>query len=411
MTRPRRAAWVLGVKIKNIHAVYPFEGYVIQSVTCQPVGIQIKLRRDRRRALRCPDCGGRMAFNRERQQLAYDLSCGAGKVTYVLYPATQGTCSACAGYRTVRPAEIHPSRGATWRLMRHVSLLARHVPFRLMSAVAEVPAATAWRYDKAVLEADLPEPCLDGIRAILVDEKSVGKGHRYVTLVLDAESGELLHLFEGKKKASLDAFFARLTPAQKSTIQAACIDRAGAYRASIEEHLPGAAIVYDKFHLAKNLNAALDAVRREEYREAQEAGKAAIKGQRYNLLRHPENIPEGRREGLRNLLALNEKISAAYVLKDAFRQLWTYSKEGWARRYLDSWIGWVRESGIAPLQRFANGLARDTQPVLNYFRHPISNGRLEGFNSIAARIIAKCRGIRSIPYLYLRLRHESILQM
>jgi transposase len=390
--------------------VYPFEGYVIDTVNCQAVGLQINLSWDRRRILRSLACGTKMARNRESRSVAFDLPCGGGPVVCINYPSIQGYCSGCGRYKTVRPAEIHPTRKATWRLMRFVSLLARFVPLDAMATLIEVPAATAWRYDKDVLQADLPPPDLDGIQAILVDEKSVRRGHNYVTLVLNAETGELLHMSEGKKKASLEAFFDKLSDQQKSTIKAACIDRNGAYAAVIEEQLPEADIVYDKFHLLSNLGKAVDEVRREQYREASGEMKNVIKGQRFNLLRHPENLAPSGELALQGLLEINEKINITYLLKNQFRFVWDYKKPGWARRYLQQWVAWVRESGVEPMIRFASGIERDIERIVSWCRHRITNGRIEGFNSIISRVIFKARGIRSLDYLFLKLRQESLLQ-
>jgi len=389
--------------------VYPFEGYVIDTVNCQSTGLQINLRWDRRRKLRCPDCGESMGKNREKLLTAFDLGCGSGPVVYIRYPSIQGYCSSCRSYHSIRPAEIHPTRKATWRLMRFVSLLSRYVPFDAMSHLIEVPAATAWRYDKTVLETDLPEPDFDGIKAIMVDEKSVRRGHKYVTLVLNAETGELLHMAEAKKKESLESFFDKLTEEQKATIKAVCIDRNGAYAAVVEEMLPQAEIVYDKFHIMASLNKALDEVRRDEYRKATYESKQVIKGQRFNLLRHPENLAPSGELKLRGLLDLNEKLHIAYLLKDQFRFVWDYRKTGWARRYLSQWIAWAREAGIEAITHFANGMERDMERIVSWCKHRITNGKIESFNSKISKLIFKARGIRSIPYLYLKLRQESLL--
>jgi len=399
-----------GVKIKNFQAVYPFKSYVIDTVDCHPVGIQIKLRRDGRCSLRCPDCSAKMSTNRERETSAYDLSCGAGPVVKILYRSIQGYCSACASYHTVRPAEIHPTRKATWRLMRYVSLLARFVPMSAMTALVEVPAATAWRYDRDVLQTDLPEPDLDGIESLLIDEKAVRRGHGYVTLVLNGATGELLHLHEGKKKASLEVFFERLNDEQKASIKAVCIDRNGAYRAVIDEQLPGAEIVFDKFHLLQNLGKVVDKVRCEENQRASDADLPLFIGQRFNLLRHPENLTEKNSSSLDKLLGANETLNTLYMLKDQFRMVWTYQKPGWAKRQLRGWLEMVRESAIEPLMRFANGIERDIEQIVSWCKHRITNGRIEGFNSIISRVLFKARGIRSVDYLFLKLRQESLLQ-
>ncbi len=146
----------------------------------------------------------------------------------------------------------------------------------------------------------LPAPRLDGIRALLIDEKSIGKGHHYLTVVLNADTGETLFLGEGKRKATLDRFLSSLTLKQRACIQCVGIDRvgidrSGSYKASVKEHLPDADIVYDKFHIIANYNEAnyneanyneanynevIDKIRRREWRQAEEEDKPFIKGQR-----------------------------------------------------------------------------------------------------------------------------------
>ncbi|MCH1507126.1 MAG: transposase, partial [Verrucomicrobiales bacterium] len=138
----------------------------------------------------------------------------------------------------------------------------------------------------------LPEPSLDDLRVIIIDEKSIRRGHRYETLVLNGETGELLHMTEGKKKASLESFFEKLTEKQRAPIEAACIDRAGSYQSVLGEQIPGATVVYDRFHLRLNLNAAVDEVRRQEWRKASEEDKSFIKGHRFILLANEENLDD-----------------------------------------------------------------------------------------------------------------------
>jgi len=125
-----------------------------------------------------------------------------------------------------------------------------------------ISTSTARRWDKYVLALTLGEPNLDNIRILLIDEKSIGRHHHYITVVMNGETGEILHLAEGKKKESLASFFDKLTPEQIATIEAVGIDRSGIYQSVVEERCPKAIIVYDKFHLVANYNAVIDEVRR-----------------------------------------------------------------------------------------------------------------------------------------------------
>jgi transposase len=127
-----------------------------------------------------------------------------------------------------------------------------------------VSGGTTCRWDKEMLQKMLPAPKCDGIRALLIDEKSIGKGHQYLTVVLNVDTGETLFLGEGKRKEVLDQFLSSLTAAQKASIECVGIDRGGSYQVSVKEHLPDADIVYDKFHIIANYNDVIDQIRRRE---------------------------------------------------------------------------------------------------------------------------------------------------
>src|SRR5690606_23333037 len=115
--------------------------------------------------------------------------------------------------------------------------------------------------------------------------------------------------------------------------------------------------------------------------------KHVLKGQRFNLLRHPENLPPGGELRLGMLLDINEKVNTAYLLKDQFRFVWDYRSPGWAKRYLKQWVSWARQSCIEPLIHFANGVERDADRIVAWCRHRITNGRIESFNSKISQII------------------------
>ena len=168
---------------------------------------------------------------------------------------------------------------------------------------------TVRHYERDVLEADLPEPDFNALEILLVDEKSVRKGHGYVTVMLNGRTGELLYMAEGKKKGSLRSFFAMLSDAQKASIRAVCIDRNVAYRAVLHEKLPKAEVVHDRFHIIANLNAALDEVRRSEWRNARDEGKKAIKGSRFLHTAGREKLDEDGLSRLLELTRLNTNIS------------------------------------------------------------------------------------------------------
>jgi transposase len=348
-----------------------------------------------------------MRINRKARQSALDLPLGPASWVGVLYEAVQGYCRHCGRYETVRPLGIVEQHTATLRLMRYVSLLCRWLPVQSVCQVVAVTPASAYRYDRYILQTELPAPQLDGLEALLIDEKHLGQAG-FITLVLNARTGELLWLAEGRGKDALRGFFAKLSAEQKASILAVGLDRSGAYRAAVEAHLPQADIVFDKFHLIKNLGEVIDKVRRRTQAQANAEGRAFLKGQRYNLLRNPENLSADGRRQLNTLLRANRDLSVVYLLKDAFKQVWTYTYRRCAEKRLTGWIAMALASGIAELKAFANGLTEAKEQILNFCQHRITSARIEAFNTIVSRVIHKACGVSNLEFLFLKLRQESL---
>ena len=391
----------------QLRSLYESEGYRVESVNTDPERAQVTLLWDERRVPRCGQCGQSMRINRKTRQGAMDLPLGPASFVLVVYEAVQGYCRHCCHYETVRPLQIVEQHTATLRLMRYISRLCRWLPVQRVCELVPVPPMTAYRYDRYILQTELPTPKLDGIEALLIDEKHLGRAG-FVTLVLNARTGELLWMAEGRGKDALDGFFAKLTAAQKASIAAVGIDRSGAYRAAVEAHLPDADIVFDKFHLISNLGEVIDKVRRRTQAQTDAEGRALLKGQRYNLLRNPENLStDGRRE-LKLLLAANRDLSIVYLLKDAFKAVWTYTYRRSADKCLTNWIAMAVESGVRELARFARGLIAAKEQILNFCEHRITSARIEAFNTIVSRVIHKACGVANLDFLFLKLRQESL---
>lgn len=368
------------MKTLNLKALFEFAGCVVEKILVETIGVQVSMRRDRRTKPHCPHCQVALKEVREGEIAVYDLPLGDRAAVWVKLPVVQGRCPKCWELCTPRPPEVHPTRNATWRLMRTVAAWASVCPASNVAAMFEIGESTVRRYETDVLEADLPEPDLDNLEVLLVDEKSVRKGHGYVTVVLNGRTGELLHMAEGKKKESLESFFATLSDVQKASILAVCIDRNGAYRSVLAEQIPKAEVVHDRFHIIANLNAAIDEVRRSEWRSAKAEGKKVIKGSRYLLTTGQENLDDAGIERLRELTRLNEKLSASYILKEEFRLIYsTTLSMDWAQKRMRQWCTTVEASGIAPLIHFAKGLLRDLPAVTAFFKHRITSGRIEAF--------------------------------
>jgi transposase len=249
------------------------------------------------------------------------------------------------------------------------------------------------------------KPKLKKVRHIAIDEISVGKGHRYLTVVLDLDSGRILFVGQGKGADSLDLFWKRLR-ASHARIAAVASDMSPAYIMAIAQHLPRATHVFDRFHVVKLFNEKLSNLRREVQREAQSMlQKKVLKGTRWLLLKHPENLDPSRRERqrLEEALALNKPLAMAYYLKEDLRQLWEQEDLPQAERFLDDWIARARSSGVRMLQEFAQTLVVHRRGLLNWYYHPISTGPLEGTNTKIKLMQRQAYGYRDMEFFRLKI--------
>jgi transposase len=400
------------MRIQGIKKLYAARGYVVKSIAIKGASKTVILKRDKRFGNSCPVClSERTRFHKAVMQSARDYPIGDAVFTDIHYPAVQVYCIPCGQYRTRRPSLMDEHAKVTRRYMEYVSRLCRKDPANDVAELLGHSPTSICEWDEQVLRRKLPKPNLNRLRVLLVDEKSVRKGHNYVTVVMNGDTREVLFLEEGRKRETLMRFFDRLTPAQKQRIQAVGIDRGGAYLSAVREALPEAAVVFDKFHLIQNMNAAMDEIRRSEYRKAlkeKSATASLIKGQRYNLFRLAENRTEAQSIRLQELLAANATLSMAHMLCEELRLLWGYRHRGYAERFLKNWVSLVEESGIAELLRFAKGLWRSRVEVLNYISHQVTTGPLESLNNIIEQILRRSCGMRNIEYLYLKVRQASL---
>ena len=359
-------------------------------------------------AIKCRLCNGEMQHRGSRQLKITDtpyneLDVGLEIEAPIVY------CPHCNHYGTVRPRAIHPTRGMTWRLMKLICQLMQECSAARLAKLLRVSESSILRADKEVLNIiDKACPvCMRGRRALIIDEKYLGRKQKFVTSVIDGDTGEVLWMHSGKGADSLKDFFALLTEEEKEGIEVVSVDRSSAYTKAVREHLPDAAISFDPFHIIKNINDAITTVRREAYKAAEDANKPLIKGKRYLLLRAEETLTPTQKQSLDTLLRANAPLNEAYILKEQLRNLFQISKFKEAALAFGKWIEIASTCSLAPFRRIAKTLTTNAQCVLNYFRFHLTSGRIEGFNSMLARILFKARGVNSVDYIRLKIRERT----
>jgi transposase len=314
----------------------------------------------------------------------------------------------------VRQADItfaDPRRSYTRAFERYVLELSRRMTIRDVAAHLGV----GWDLVKDIQKRDLSrryaKPKLKHLRRIAIDEIAVAKGHRYMTIVMDLDSGAVVFVGDGKGADALKPFWKRLRPS-KARIGAVAMDMSAAYRGAVSAHLPDAKIVFDHFHVIKLFNDKLSDLRRAVYREATDVmHKEVLKGTRWLLLKNPENLDSEKDEKrrLEEAFSLNKPLAVAYYLKDDLRRFWEQPGRRFATAFLDGWLRRAEASGIKVLKQMAKTLAAHRSGLLAYYEAMITSGPMEGTNNKIKTMKRQAYGFRDKEFFKLKILaiHES----
>jgi len=260
--------------------------------------------------------------------------------------------------------------------------------------------------EKQYMAAQLAKAGKPRPEVIGIDEISVRKGHTYRIVVSDLISGRPIWFGgEDRSQASMKQFYDWLGPRKSARIRLAVMDMWKPFRTATQAHAPQAAILFDKFHIMRHLGEALDAVRKSEYRRLSEKQRRYIKGQKYTLLSHRENLSLEGRASLKALLSANKRLNTAYLLKESFGQLWDYEREGWARKFFDNWRASLKWQRLKPYEKFAQMIDRHWDGIAAYCKpeNKVSLGFVEGLNNKIRVLQRRAYGLRDEEYLRLKV--------
>lgn len=236
------------------------------------------------------------------------------------------------------------------------------------------------------------------LKHIGADEKSVKRGHHYVTVVCDLEESSVEYVAEGRDASALSAFYQQLPPSHLQAIEAVALDMCAPFIRATLDHVPQAQekIVFDRFHIMKHANEAMDRVRQGENRRLSRAGDETLNQSRHLWLWGKENLPEKHRERFEELRQRDLDTGRAWAMKENLRRLWEQTSLTQARRIFTRWCNWVQRSQLKPMMHLAKTLKAKAQQILNYIQHRITSGVCEGLNSKIMTIKRKAAGYRNI---------------
>lgn len=363
-----------------------------------------------RDARRCARCGARwthLTMNGRFERTFHALPVGRRQQHIVLHGHFQ-TCE-CCGETLREPIDF--AVGKRRRIQAFDRLV---IDLCLIAPIKSVALflCIGWDLVKSIFKDHLylryQRRKITKVRYIAVDEFAVRKGHHYMTLVIDLETGAVLHALEGKNAAALLPFLEMLKR-KKVKLKAIAMDMSPAYIQAVRSIFPDLDIVHDPYHIVALVNKAIDETRRDMYRELIGQDRQVMKGSRFLLLKGMENLKPRSLERLMELMEVNKPLYQAYLLKEDLRMFWNLPDAIAAESFLSSWIHQATTLGLKHFVKLAHTLNDHRRGLLAYFKHRISTGPLEGLNNKIKVLKRQAYGFRDLTYFKLRLYfiHET----
>jgi transposase len=353
----------------------------------------------------CPSCKSKNVIRRGSTLRRFRSLPIGTKPSYVFATLPRVECKDCLTVRQIRFGFADERKSYTHSFETYVLQLCRMMTIKDVARTLGMTWDTVKEIEKKYLKRHFSKPPLASLTNISIDEICIGHPRRFITLVIDLETGAIVFSADGKKGSVLQPFWRRLR-ASGAKIKAVAIDLGAAYRKAVEDNLPKAIIIWDHFHIVKLMNEKLTQLRRELFRQAtDDLKKKVLKGTRWLLLKSPENLDKTKGEPgrLQEALRLNDSLSAAYYLKESLRELWKQTGKISASIALFDWYHQAMNSGVRVLQEFSRMLLANQNKILAWYDHPISSGKMEGTNNKIKTMQRMHYGLRDKEFFNLKL--------
>jgi len=355
----------------------------------------------------CPKCGKKGPVYDTQPSRTWRHLAGFGVHVLIEYAPRRVKCRHCHCATVEQMPWNQGKCHLTKPLQYQTAKWARELSWGQVAELFEVDWTQVENAVESAVEYGLEHRDTDNVKLIGIDEISRRKGHKYLTQVyeIDKERRRLLWSGEDNSKATLREFFDSWGDKRNSCITGVCCDLWGPYIEVIQEKIPQAVLVLDKFHAVGLLNRAVDDVRREEAAELREKGETLLKKTRFIWLKNPENLTIKQQIKLHQLEAKSLKTHRAYVIKKSFQTIWDYADPETAEYALDAWFLWATHSQLNPIQKAAWTIYVNKKHLLNYYKVKINNSVVEGLNNKAKVIMRRAYGFHSVKICKLALMH------
>jgi len=301
------------------------------------------------------------------------------------------TCTKC-GVHLVTVPWARPNSGFTLLFEGFAMALAIHMPIAVAAGFLKVTDKRLWRVVFHYVEAAVARMDLTAVTRVCIDETAAKRGHDYITLVVDMDGRRVVFVADGRSADTVRQFADHLEErgGDASRIKQACIDMSPAFISGVTENLTEAEITFDRFHVMKLIGDAVDEVRRAEVKARPE-----LRGTRYVWTKNEPNLTAKQSTVLDTLSSTNLKTARAWRMRLAFQGIYAQPTRGWGELFFDKWIGWARRSRLEPMKAVARTMEKHREGILAWFESRISNGLIEGINSVVQAAKTKAHGYRN----------------
>lgn len=312
--------------------------------------------------------------------------------TYLHACLPRVNCPCCKKTLNVSVPWARPNSGFTLLFEAFTMELAQAMPLSTAGKIVSEYDKRIMRIVKFYVKKARKNVDMSQVKVISVDETSQAKGHNYITVFIDALMAKVLFITKGKNNNTIQRFTNdfKKHKGNINLIEQACADLSPAFKKGINEYLPNTEIVFDRFHVMKLFNEALDEVRREEQKS-----NDVLKGTRYAWLHNPETATKKQTEQLAKLSKTNLKTAKAYQIRLALRDIYEITDTEKAEKILKKWYFWATHSRIKPIIKKAKTIKSNWNGIISFFKGRISNGTAEGINSVIQTIKRKAKGYKN----------------
>ena len=386
---------------KIFRAIYSFLGFVYNEIIHKEDVIFIFLKRTHKKG-KCPSCGRRNRLSKEfYKRTVRDLGVGP-KDCYITFFENKLRCK--CGFRGFEELDfVRPYSRCTKRFEEFVFLLCQKMALTDVCKVMKIDWKTAREIDQYYTMRNLES--LDNIypKRIGIDEIAYLKGHKYLTIIRDLDLNKVIWVGLDRKEQTLDMFFEELGLEKQKHILLAVVDMWDPYIASLTNYCPNVRIVYDKFHIIKIINQALDDVRKKEFAKTDIKQRKEWKKKRFLILKRNKNLNDKQKETLNELMNQNETLYQAYLLKEQISDIMDEPEVSTAITRMEEWLKNVINAGIDPITKAAKVLFRHLDGILYYLEYRVTNAGSEGFNNKINIIKRRAYGYKDIGYFILKI--------